>query len=248
MSKFDERVRELVAQELADVRNLFLDADMNPETRVINNPSSPGFGEEGLKPEIARIEQLLSLLYASEIAKSTDDQSEEGKEVRKLVEQLITEDTRDPDNSPAADKIFKWLEEYHPDININLPFSGDNQLDTNDIIINQGIRALPIPKKWRALGMLLFGAGKKLVGALDKEQLKWMIWDLMKWSDNTKKEVETLLLKMENEVKDDRAAVSRLQQSVDRLPIPTVGNNNSLAAISMLQALQAEVSEIRGLL
>lgn len=252
MTKFDQRVRELVAEELTDIRALFLDVEKVSTDQ--GSSTSGGFGQEGVKPQLLRVEQMVSKLYTHMLKeKVNEDQEEDNEEFRQIVDELIAEPySANDDNSPAADKLFKWLEDYHPDININLPFSGNDELSASDLAINQGIRMLPIPKKFRALGMLLFGAGKKLVGKLSEEQLKWMIWDLIKWSDGVRKEIKRLILKMEDELKEHRASdefhARELSDQISQIQPPQSLTNNSLTLLNTTQAIQAQVHAIRRLL
>lgn len=251
MASFEERVLRILREEAADIRMLMLDNEPDPTPGLAMDKPVWGFGVEGVKAELNKVEQMVSYLYAQATEKEQDENDPRSKEAQAealdLVSTMLGDDS-DDDNPNWWDRVCDWFKRWSPDVDVNiLP---GLELDTKDVFITQGIRQLPLPAKFKALLLLGYGAGSKILGeikdSLDKGMMVWMLQQMAE----TKGFINNMLSKMEAEVLTSHGLLSKVHNDIQELeiPIPPATNNSIAASNNMLQTLLAEVADLRGLL
>lgn len=251
MASFEDRVRRILREEAADIRMLMLDDTPTQSPSIAPHPINGSYGLEGVKAELQKVEQMVSYLFLN----ATEEESEENdpradeakKEALDLVSTMIGDDSNDED-STWWDRVCDWFKRWSPDVDINiLP---GLEIDTQDIFVTQGIRQLPLPAKFKAMLLLGYGAGSKLLKSIKEEIDFAFMAGALKTLSQTKSDMRTMLLKMENEVLQNYNLLSKVDRDLSELevPIPPATNNSIAASNNMLQTLLAEVADLRGLL
>lgn len=248
MSKFDDRVRRLVAEEMSDVRALFLDKERDA------SPASPqersiriGYGHEGVKAEIVHIEQMLSELYTK--AKKEESEEEEEKrdnaEANDVIKELVVNDGTTDDGQGLLNKVLKFIDDAGITLNFNAPFANAPDLKPEDYAITQAIKAAPLPPWMKAVALLTFGVGRKLRKGVDATIKDIIDFEELKGYYRVQRELNELLLKLENEVNSVRADFQKRQDGGrESTFIPSALGD--LVSKSQLTVYNSEV--IRGLL
>lgn len=254
MPKLDERVRKLVAEEVQDMHALFLDVDQkNPEQ---GSQIPAGYGLEGVKAELAKVENMISQIYAKQVMQP-DEEEEKSEEEKRKVKELVARilQTSEDDDSTLTDaltEVLNALKQWNPDIVINAPFSGADVPDAGDVAVTAAIKALPIDPRIKALALLMFGVGGKIFRKYDNFLRDATLAQTLIDLDRTKKQLKDMLLKLENEVNQGRAEMSRetrrLKDDISNIKPPEALTNNSFQTTSMLQVVLADLSDLRRLL
>lgn len=257
MPKLDERVRKLVAEELADVRNLFLDVDRDSSPSY-QGPDHIGFGVEGIKPEVQRIEQMLSYLYGQALREEDeedkdDDSPREVQKAKRLVAKILqTSADDDAAGENILTEVLDLLREWKPDIIINTPFSGTDAPDVADLGVTALIKTLPIDPRSKAIALLLFGLGGRMFRKYDDFMRDWTLATTVTDLSRLQKRLNDLALKVEEEVNSQRREQARdkqqLLQEIGKIEPPKALTNTSYSSNSMLQVVLADLDEIRRLL
>ena len=256
MSNFDDRVMEVVGPHLSEIRDRFRELPDSSTAPVVESQVQPqSYGVPGIKPEIDRIEKMLTQLLKDNSDDSDPSNDEEFKELTDALWQ-ITDINNISGFGDFWDKLLKALVATthtifgNNDINLEV---APGKFKFLSQLLSSGLD--PRTKALGILAGLLAGPLAKANSAKSKERQRTLqaLFNMISAIQNNEAldSMKGLLLKIENEVnRVDSSSAKR--DSVMRKKIsmiePAKQQAQLLSVVTDQAAIKAELSGIRGLL